>query len=199
MLEHRERDVAAELRAAERRHVAPAELVQPARRALGDDARRGRVDAAREALAGDQHVRLDAEVLDAPQTARAPEAGLHLVGEVEGAGRRCRRLHRRQVAVRRHREAVRRGHRLQQHGRDLAAGQRALDRVDVAEGHLGEVGRLVGQEAPRAGVVARRAAEPGAAVVAGVEHDQPPAARGVPRGLDRDVDGLAAAAGRSTE
>ena len=73
------------------------------------------------------------------------------------------------------------------------AAQRLLHRVEVVERHLHELVRPVGQEQPREAIVAGRDGEPGVAVVALQDRDDlAPLAR-VARGLDRDVDRLAAA------
>src|SRR4051794_11589715 len=82
-LEHLERDPAAELGAAEGRHVAPAVLVQPAADIARDHCSRDRVDAARETLARHEDVGHDVKPLHGPKRSVAAESRLYLVGDVD--------------------------------------------------------------------------------------------------------------------
>ena len=129
-----------------------------------------------------------------PHLAGAHQPGLHLVGDVQRAVPLAERLDRLQVAGLGQREAVGRRDRLHDHRGHVAARQRLLHRGQVVERDLGELLRPVGQEQPGEPVVAGGHGQPGVAVV-GLDdrHDLAPLG-GVPRGLQRDVDGLAAAA-----
>ena len=166
---------------------------EPGRALLADDHARDRVHAARDALADDHDVGLDARLLDAPQLARPHQARLHLVGDVERVVALAQPLDRGEVAGLGQREAVGRGDRLHQHRGDVAAAQRVLHRLQVVERDLHELVGPVGQEQLGEALVARRDGEPGVAVVALGDRDDRAALPRVAGGLDGDVDRLAAA------
>ena len=118
--EHLRRGKAAEFGTAEGRHVAEAVFGEPLPGPLIHDHRGDRIDAARQAFAGDQHVRHDAVGIDAPHFAGAHEAGLHLIGDIERADFLAGLLDRREIAGQRHREAIGRRNRLHDHAGRIA-------------------------------------------------------------------------------
>ena len=162
--------------------------------------------AAAERLAGDDQVGLDARVLDRPDGAGAPAAGLHLVGDVDDPVPLAELLQRADELGRHRDEPALALHRLEHEagdrvGRDvlleqqLEAGERVLDR-DAAV----RIGRRravdLRRERPEALLVdelrGHRHRQVGAAVEGAVEDDDArPAGRGA-RDLDRVLDRLGA-------
>ncbi len=124
----------------------------------------------------------------------APEAGLHLVADEQRARLAAERLRAGQVALRGEVHALAL-HRLDHERGDVAARELALQRVEVAEGHS----LAPGQQRPEAlaevvvAVERERAEREPVEGVLGVE--DPRAAGGRARDLDRGLDRLGAAVG----
>ena len=131
---------------------------------------------------------------DGPHFAGAHEACLHLVGDVHRAVPLAELLDSFQVAGRRQREAVGSGNGLHDHGGRIAGLERRSHGVSVVERDVHEVLGLIGQEQLGEPVVAGRHGQSRVPVVGLNDRHDLAALRRVPRGLDGDVDGLAAAA-----
>ena len=184
---------AAEFGAAEGGDVREAVLIEPLGGPVAEHRRGDRIHPAGQALAGDHDVRFDAVLGDAPHLAGAHQAGLHLVGDVERVVALGELLDRLEVTRWGKRESVGGGDGLHDDGRDVAAGQRPLHRVDVAERHLDELVGPVGEEQLGEPVVAGGDRQAGVAVVGLDDRDDLAPLGGVPGALERDVDRLAAA------
>ena len=183
---------AAELRSAECRDVTEAVLGEPAGAFFTcKDARDG-IHAAGDPLARDHDVRLNPGLGDAPELARAHEAGLHLVGDIEGVVLLAQFLDRVEVSGVGKRESVGRGDRLHDDRRDVATPQGVLHRVEVVEGDVREVLGLIGEEELGEAVVTGADCQAGVTVVSLEDRDDLALLRGVAGCLERDVDGLAA-------
>ncbi len=182
-----------ELRTAEGGHVREPVTVQPGRGAFVEDRGAHRIHAPAESFACHDDVGLDTLGVNTPQIAGTAETGLHFVGNVQGARRLARLLRRREVAGLGHRETVCCGHRFQDHRRHVVTGERIPHRVNVVEGNLHEVGRVVGVEEPREPLVSRGDRQPCVAVVGALDGDDLAAPGGESRTLDREVNDLAAA------
>jgi hypothetical protein len=192
-LDHLGGDDAAQFGGVEGGQVGEAVLVEPLARALIHDHCGHRVVAARQGLAGDDHVGLGAVADAAPHLAAAHHAGLHLVGDVQGAVAVRQGGDAGQVVVVRHRETGGGGHALDEHRSGVLAAQHLLELVEIVVVDLGE---LIG--ARRHGEEGRHARVPGlggdagGAVEGPVDRDDPTPPGGMSGELHRRVDGLAA-------
>ena len=192
--EHLERHDAADLGAACGRHMGESVLLEPAGAALGHDAAGNRIEAAGDALARHQHIRLDAVFADGPHHAGAHEAGLHLVGDVKRVETLAELLDGRQVSLVRHREAVGGRDRLHDDGGNVAPAQRVFHGVEIVERDVNEFALgVLRQEDLRKSFGAGLDGEPGMAVIGAHDRDDLALLRRVPCRLDRDVDRLSTA------
>ena len=124
----------------------------------------------------------------------AAEAGLDLVGDVQGAGLVAELAHRWQILRIRSGESGSSGYRLQDHG-GSGFGQGRVEGIDVVERDPHEIG-FGGQEGVRGLLVACGQRKPRVSVIR-VDHGHDAAATGrTPGRLDGNVDGLPSATGK---
>ena len=187
-------DPAPQFCTSEGRHMRPAVALNPGAGSFAEQSGRDRVDAPRQPLAGDQDVRHHAEVIHRPHLPAAAEAGLHLVGDVQGAGLIAELAHGWQILGIRPRESGGGRHRLQDH-RGGGFGKGSIEGVDVVESDPHEIG-FGGQEGVRGLLVACGQRKPRVSVIR-VDHGHDAAATGrTPGRLDGNVDGLPSATGK---